>query len=132
MTVTASLHPAGEKPSDAQRGDSLYLEVRDTGPGVPPEDHERIFGAFERGPAPRFTLVDGSAGLGLTLARSYARLLGGDISVGDNDGRGGLFRIVLPLLLGLYLFREYSELTKRQTIGLLIGLAGAMTLALGF
>jgi signal transduction histidine kinase len=81
---------------DRDDGRALCLSVADTGSGIAAEDQERIFQPFERGGEPRFTLTDSTAGLGLTLARGYARLLGGDLQVESAAGRGSVFRLLLP------------------------------------
>ncbi|HEX2209597.1 MAG TPA: HAMP domain-containing sensor histidine kinase [Longimicrobium sp.] len=70
----------------------IELCVRDTGPGIPRAERERIFDEFHR-------LHDGAAqghGLGLATSRRIARLLGGDITVGDAEGGGSVFRLRLP------------------------------------
>jgi heavy metal sensor kinase len=72
------------------------LEVRDTGPGIPPEEQERIFARFYRGDPARSR---GGTGLGLALARSIVLLHRGRIAVESTAGQGSRFRVVLPLLV---------------------------------
>jgi two-component system sensor histidine kinase GlrK len=73
------------------------IEVQDTGPGVPPEEHESIFNLFFRGR----TKADGSpvrvkgSGLGLAIARELVEAHGGQIAV-VAGGNGGHFRVTLP------------------------------------
>jgi signal transduction histidine kinase len=82
-------------------GGTYYAYVDDNGPGIPPEDRERIFAKFARGRE----LTHGhrtGAGLGLSISRSIARMLGGDLELlpepGRGTGRGGArFRVRLPL-----------------------------------
>jgi two-component system sensor histidine kinase GlrK len=77
------------------------LDVLDRGPGIAPQERERIFDSFYRGQAPVDGRVKGS-GLGLAIAREYALAHGGRIEVGDRpDGReGARFRLWLPLAVG--------------------------------
>jgi signal transduction histidine kinase len=78
----------------ADRGDYIDLWVADRGPGIPPELREHALGKYRRLEEARTT--EGS-GLGLALARSVARLHGGDIELGDH--RPGL-RVTLRLRRG--------------------------------
>jgi two-component system chemotaxis sensor kinase CheA len=92
-----SHQPTEWKGASAKQRDWLRVDVSDTGPGVPAEDRERIFYAFERGGDAQFTLSDAGPGLGLTLAKQYAKLLGGDILLESEVGRGSTFSMVLPV-----------------------------------
>jgi signal transduction histidine kinase len=71
----------------------LAITVSDTGPGIPAEELERIFDEFHR--------VPGSPGrghgLGLTISRRLARLLGGDVTVRSTLGEGSTFVLWLPV-----------------------------------
>lgn len=78
-----------------QNAQSATLEVRDTGPGIPPKEQEQIFDRFYRGDPARSR---GGAGLGLALARSIALLHHGHISVESTEGQGSCFRVILPLM----------------------------------
>ncbi|MEO8161427.1 MAG: response regulator, partial [Arenimonas sp.] len=74
----------------------LRFSVRDTGIGIPAEDKERIFRAFEQvdeGPTRRF----GGSGLGTTIAKTLTQLLDGQIGLEDNPGGGSHFWIEVPL-----------------------------------
>lgn len=79
----------------AVRDGRVELWVRDSGPGVPPAERERIFGRFVRG-AGRTGAHDG-AGLGLAIVRSIAQAHGGDVRVTDAPGGGACFVMSLPL-----------------------------------
>lgn len=72
-------------------GDMAVLIVADQGKGIAAEDHERIFGKFER--------VDqsepGGSGLGLYISRRLARAMGGDITVDSAPGQGARFILTL-------------------------------------
>ncbi|MBA2685107.1 MAG: hypothetical protein H0U66_11515 [Gemmatimonadaceae bacterium] len=74
----------------------VYFEVIDRGRGIAVEDHEHIFDAFwQDDPAIVHTM--GSTGLGLSVARELARLLGGDVLlVRSALARGSTFVAALP------------------------------------
>jgi heavy metal sensor kinase len=71
------------------------LEVSDTGPGIAPEERERVFERFYRVDAGR-SREGGGAGLGLALARAAVEATGGRIELEGAPGGGSLFRLVLP------------------------------------
>jgi signal transduction histidine kinase len=82
-------------------GDNAEILVADTGPGVPPAERERIFDRLVRLDDARDRRAGGS-GLGLPIARGFARAHGGDLTCdqprGEQSGHpGALFRLVLPL-----------------------------------
>ncbi|MFI7616646.1 sensor histidine kinase [Nonomuraea terrae] len=79
----------------AVRDGRVDLWVRDSGPGVPPADRERIFGRFVRGEG-RTSAQEG-AGLGLAIVKSIAQAHGGTVQVMDGPGGGACFVISLPL-----------------------------------
>jgi heavy metal sensor kinase len=72
------------------------IEVEDTGPGIPAADRQRIFERFYRVDGGR-SREAGGVGLGLAIARWAVEANGGRIEVESEEGRGALFRIVLPL-----------------------------------
>jgi len=74
---------------DASPDSSLVtIEVRDTGPGIPADDLELIFAAFGQSQAGRSRP---GTGLGLAISQSFARLLGGDLTVASRMGEGSTF-----------------------------------------
>jgi signal transduction histidine kinase len=75
-------------------GGRLVLEVEDRGPGVPAAERRSIFRPFRRG---KGSDTVGGVGLGLALARRWASLLGGRLTLGAGAG-GACFRLELPLL----------------------------------
>jgi PAS domain S-box-containing protein len=77
--------------------DRVRLEVADTGPGIAMEHLERVFDAFWQVDQ-RITRKTGGTGLGLSVARQLARLLGGDVSVRSVTGEGSVFTVDLPLV----------------------------------
>lgn len=77
-------------------GAHALLEVEDDGPGVPPEDRERIFDRFYRGEQARHLRADGS-GLGLAIAAWIARRHGGTIEVDESELGGAKFVVRMPV-----------------------------------
>ncbi len=78
--------------------DQWVLEISDTGPGIPKEAQAYIFEPFRQ--------VDGSAtrhhegsGLGLSIVKQLANLLGGEITLNSNPGQGSTFLVTLPIVL---------------------------------
>ncbi|HEX2093327.1 MAG TPA: PAS domain-containing protein [Longimicrobiaceae bacterium] len=78
-------------------GEEVEIAVMDTGPGIPPENREKIFEAFEQlGNPSRTDSMRRGTGFGLTVARQIALLLRGWITAEGRDGEGSVFRVRLP------------------------------------
>ncbi len=75
-------------------GARAVLEVEDRGPGVPPEERERIF-------EPHFSRKQRGSGLGLAISRRIATEHGGTLEVRQGQSGGALFRLALPRLPGV-------------------------------
>ncbi|WP_183987470.1 ATP-binding protein [Deinobacterium chartae] len=75
--------------------DTVTFEVQDTGVGIAPEDQPRLFQEFEQldHPLPQHTV---GTGLGLSLAKRLAELLGGTVGVRSEPGVGSVFSVTLP------------------------------------
>jgi signal transduction histidine kinase len=74
----------------------MTLAVRDSGVGIAPEDHTRIFEPFQQ--AKRvITRPQGGTGLGLAISRRLAQMLGGEISVQSALGAGSTFTLNIPI-----------------------------------
>jgi PAS domain S-box-containing protein len=77
-------------------GDTARIEVRDSGPGIPPEEQQRIFEAFHRLKQSE-RAVEGT-GLGLAITKSLIELHGGQLGVESKLGAGSCFYFTLPLV----------------------------------
>jgi len=76
--------------SARRAGDEVAIAVRDRGPGIRPEDRERIFDPFVRlGPGK-------GLGIGLTIARTLVESMGGRLEVDAAPGGGSTFTVTLP------------------------------------
>ena len=75
----------------------VEVSVRDTGPGIPPEDHERIFLEFQQAEAAAAASKPEGTGLGLTLTKRFVEMHGGRIWVTSTVGHGATFTFTLPL-----------------------------------
>jgi signal transduction histidine kinase len=74
----------------------VHFQVSDRGSGIAAADHQRVFEPFWQA-NPGQSIAAGSTGLGLSVARQLARLLGGDIAVTESVlGRGSTFMLSLP------------------------------------
>ncbi len=78
-----------------QDGDNLRIAVRDTGIGISAEALPRIFKEFQQADNTT-TRQYGGTGLGLSISRNLARLLGGDLTVDSEVGKGSTFTLVIP------------------------------------
>jgi len=96
LLVNAATHtPPGTAVELAarQEGRSLVLEVSDRGPGLPPEEVERIFDLFHRTP----TAKPGGTGLGLNIVKGFVEAQGGRVRAANRVGGGAVFLITLPV-----------------------------------
>ncbi|WP_161805039.1 hybrid sensor histidine kinase/response regulator [Amantichitinum ursilacus] len=88
---SVSVHLAHEERAD---GHWLSAHVSDTGPGISRQDAELVFAPFEQAAAGRRA---GGAGLGLSICRDFARLMGGHIQLASEPGIGTTFSVHVPV-----------------------------------
>lgn len=81
-------------------GDKVRFAVSDTGIGIAPELHGTLFEDFSQVDSPLQKRLRGT-GLGLSLCKRFAQLLGGDVGVHSSPGSGSTFFVIIPLAIAL-------------------------------
>ena len=77
-----------------RKGGEVRIQVHDTGPGIPEAQRQAIFQEFQRGEA---KTGDGAGfGLGLSIVRRFATVLGHDVQLSSCVGYGSTFSVTLP------------------------------------
>lgn len=79
-----------------QTGDALEITVADQGPGIPSEEIDKLFGAFQK-LSVQPTAGEKSTGLGLSIVKKIVDAHGGDIKVDSEVGKGTIFTVHIPL-----------------------------------
>ena len=94
----------------------LHIEIEDTGPGIASQELENLFQAFTQTEVGR--QAQEGTGLGLAISRSFVELLGGELQVQSEVGRGTLFRFTIPVRRV-----HASEISAKPPTRRVIGLA---------
>ncbi len=90
-------HSGGQVVLSCRRTENnLIVSIRDSGIGIDPKDHERIFEKFQRSSDPE-VLEETGTGIGLTTAREIVRHHGGEISLMSKKGEGSTFTVTIPV-----------------------------------
>ena len=95
VSVHCNLRPRLENPNGRGEHDWACVTVKDTGVGIASTDFDRIFQPFVQ-VDDGYTRTQGGTGLGLTISRSLAQMMGGDITVESDIGIGSRFTLWLP------------------------------------
>jgi signal transduction histidine kinase len=106
-------------------GNHIEIQVADTGTGIPEGQLERVFEEFYQVPGAR----QGGTGLGLPYARRLAGLLGGELTLTSEPGRGTTAVLTLPHgtpSLGVVLLADDDPAFRQVVIAMLAGLAGRL------
>ncbi|MDA7947998.1 MAG: ATP-binding protein [Hyphomicrobiaceae bacterium] len=85
-----------EENSAESQSIAVSFTVRDTGVGLSPEDAQTVFDEFEQADSGR-TKRHGGTGLGLAISKRLVSMMGGEISVASDVGRGSVFTALVPL-----------------------------------
>ncbi len=97
-TVALSVRRNAGRADVGDAGERVTFAVSDTGIGLTPEQQGRLFEEFSQADA-SVTRRYGGTGLGLALSRRLARMMGGDITVESEPGRGSTFTLRLPAVV---------------------------------
>jgi signal transduction histidine kinase len=86
----SQIHPEQSEHKGVSRSEAIFIEVRDTGPGLDPEHLNQVFEAF-------YTTKPHGLGIGLTLSRTIVEAHGGRLWAKPNEPRGAVFQLSLPV-----------------------------------
>ena len=89
---------ASREKTAGDRGCTVRIAVKDTGIGINPKIMNRLFQPFEQADS-SVARQYGGTGLGLTICRRLASIMGGEITVTSTEGRGSTFALMVPLKL---------------------------------
>ncbi len=98
FTVHGGVHIRVRRSGQRGPDDRIVFVVKDTGIGIDQESLSKLFQPFTQFRGPRDHHDRGGSGLGLSISKSLADLLGGDIEVESTMGEGSTFRVSLPLV----------------------------------
>ncbi len=115
VTLRVTVPSAPRRPQETRA--TLRFEVEDTGPGISAEELPTIFEAFVQSETGRASRV--GTGLGLTISQQFVHLLGGELTVESQLGRGSLFAFDVQVEVGAHQAAEAEPArARRRVIGL--------------
>jgi signal transduction histidine kinase/CheY-like chemotaxis protein len=109
-------HGSVDVRAETRGPDGWALIVADTGIGIPAAEQETIFDEFRQGEAAQQEGLGGS-GLGLSIVRRVARLLGGHVTLESTEGRGTILTVELPRVMPQARPETGDRLTREETAG---------------
>ncbi len=109
----------------SEDGDRIRFVVSDDGIGMTPEQLDRLFQAFTQASASTSARFGGT-GLGLAISRQFCRMMGGDIEVASEEGKGSTFTVVLPAVAPLRTPEVAAEFEATETDEVDAGQAGTV------
>jgi len=77
-------------------GQSIQIDVNDTGIGIPEDKLEKIFEPFFQTDLPK-SIINTGSGIGLAITKEFVRIQGGSISVSSQEGKGSCFSVSIPV-----------------------------------
>jgi signal transduction histidine kinase/CheY-like chemotaxis protein len=110
-SITIGLEYLGETETESGRCANLRIRVSDTGIGIPPESLSRIFEEFTQADG-SITRRYGGTGLGLAISKKLVEMMGGQIRVQSEPGKGSTFWIDLTLPLAQEAYRPAETATS--------------------
>jgi signal transduction histidine kinase/DNA-binding response OmpR family regulator/CHASE3 domain sensor protein len=106
-SVTMKVEPGNES------NDTIKFSVKDTGIGIAAEKHALIFEAFQQADGSTKRKYGGT-GLGLSISRELAKLLGGDITLVSEAGKGSEFIVIMPVIKSAGQSKQTEDIDKED------------------
>ncbi|MGV3588916.1 MAG: hybrid sensor histidine kinase/response regulator transcription factor [Adhaeribacter sp.] len=94
--ISLALNLAAASRKNGKSAQHIIIKVKDTGIGIAPENHEKIFRQFFQSDIPG-SMVNQGSGIGLAITKKFVRLHGGNISVQSTPSEGSCFTVILPV-----------------------------------